>query len=114
MEAWAAKKSQKYKKNKILAEEEITRPLTPQQFESIKYTFGLATPPQTVYAVSRYGSSAGVWWAYEDDAEILGWEVSRYRRKMKGEWINTGKVQLPMLDRKQAIIRDLSDGHEVF
>lgn len=113
MELWAAKKSLKYKKNKVLADaSSITPRLTRQQLDAINSSIGLAPPPQVVYAVARYGSSAGVWWSYEDDAGIIGWEVCRYRRKLNGEWTNTGKMHLPMLARKQAIVKDLSDGHE--
>ena len=48
--------------------------------------FGYPYPPSNCCSIGR-PSSAAVWWTYpkEKTADIIGWEITRYRRDHK-EW----------------------------
>ena len=88
-------------------------PLSPEKQEELDRLFGFPPPPDIVYALGR-DSSAAIWWNYDDDTNILDWEVHRYRKEMKGGlWQHKGVITVKFLKRiKQVLFDGLTNGRE--
>ena len=120
MEQWALRVIEK--KNKRLAElkakgkeseDDLDKvQLTQEQIDEInRKEFGFPYPPSQVSAVGRSGSAA-IWWTFNCNLdEIVGWEITRYRRDKK-EWRDKGTISLKKIPNNQYVLQSLSNGFQ--
>eukprot|EP00602_Paraphysomonas_sp_CaronLab_P008684 CAMPEP_0185036284 /NCGR_PEP_ID=MMETSP1103-20130426/29047_1 /TAXON_ID=36769 /ORGANISM="Paraphysomonas bandaiensis, Strain Caron Lab Isolate" /LENGTH=531 /DNA_ID=CAMNT_0027573779 /DNA_START=243 /DNA_END=1838 /DNA_ORIENTATION=+ len=87
--------------------------LSPEKKEEMDRLFGFPEPPNLVYALGRH-ESAAVWWHYDDDSDIIEWEVHRYRKDLTGDtWKHKGSMPVKFLKKiKQIIFEGLTNGRE--
>lgn len=123
MEAYAALKLRKKQEAqaKALALEQQYKevvskaPSTYEEQRKIQRVLGFADPPNKVFALGKDGKAA-VWWFYDNQEGILGWEVVRYRKDRSkpelNEWQNKGSTKFEAIPRLQVIIDGLTNDHE--
>jgi hypothetical protein len=115
MELFAARKVREMEKKRAAEYQKApSAPMSAEKKEELDRLFGFPKPPDLVYALGKDGA-AGVWWHFEDDSEILDWEIHRYRKELHGDnWQHKGIVEVKFLKRfKQVVVSGLTNGREV-